>query len=329
MALAVVNQRYSWCVPLGDALAAAVPGKAPPPGPVFSAALQAQVKKFQLTRGLTPDGDPGANTWRELKAKNVVPALDDGRAAVALFEALTQMQGAKWMWLALEGATAAAPDMPTAATLATMREAIAIVAEAETAICKALPNYRQIIESAKPTSAAMAGQDSRPVLPIYGEKAVYWARLGAEPQMGVAPLALVLLPLAEGASAAVAQSVVAAAGATAAAGFAAWIATKLGAKLAQAAKTAPSSVDASGTAVGNAPGEPPKKADFSLKKVDVAGVLRRAAAILALLAGWLVGGVALVASLLPPLAAAAAAGMELALLALGALLLLGKKKRRR
>ena len=318
--LAVVGTNYPWTNPLALALAkvgAPVKGSA---GPAFSAQMLLSVKAFQKARGLTQDGDPGPNVWRELRTAGAVEPIDATRAKLALAGVLHAAQWAKIAGLV----ELQASGPPNAETL----DALALLKQAEESIIAAVPDVADIVRK-----TYSGGIKYAVALPIRGQTGVTIAQVSVDkaftPAIGAIPLVVALPFLAEATAAAVADAVVATAGTAAALGLATWIATQVGAKLGKAAEKAPTKTDiAAGEMVAQPnPGQPPQRSKWDFKDFNLKAALRQAAAFLALAAGWLVSGALMVASLLPA-AVVAAGNAALWILGLLALAVFGKKKRK-
>lgn len=274
-----------WWIPVAyKALKSA--GFSPPSAPEWTPTWKAEFKKFQKAKGLTADGIPGPNTWRQLQP--TMPVLDEGWARRILIAAMHHRDSINIM-----AVTCIATDQKPEAG----KKLLAVLAEWHDWLDK---------KGARKTLWKDAGGDPDKV----------------EGEVGVLPAIVIAGPLmiSEGAAAIAAGQVVATVGAAAAAAGAAWLAAKTIAILTKY-DWDDIEISAEGTAVTAPPAATPipptpPRNEFSFRqslKYWRGTILAGCGIMLAILTqGW-----GVVASLLPLAAAAAtAAGGGAALLLL-------------
>jgi hypothetical protein len=321
MGLAQVGGKYWWTTLATDALQRAGASASPlPAGQTWTEKHSKAAKAFQRMARLTPDGDPGPNTVRELRAVvGPMPASD--KVAAECLAQVVQAAGMTLLFLLV----CAAKGEPWAAEHG----------PAFMEICNDFGN---------------AWDDKCPA----ATKALFFHRMSeaqraeweaatktpATDDVGALPLAApLLLAGAEiSAASAAAEVTVAALGAGVALSAAAWLAEKTKGWLTVAQPTAPESVKAKGTiriappaSMSRVGTPPPPRLDFDYKDVPVRKLLKGFVRWMVLTLAWLIGGIGTVATLFGPLvtAAAGAAGAMfwLALAAIAAFFAARRRKR--
>lgn len=301
----------------------------------WDSALAAAVKKYQKDKGLTPDGIPGANTWRALGPK--LGPVTNLKAQQFLVGALKLRSMSYCLAIHAHGLTS--PDAKAFDSKYTVK-LLQILEQWDVWLQRS--GARALLwRYSWPDDKVPAGYptyDDAPASPGTRPEGHKIRRPG---ELGFLPLVVAGPPMLAGASAAgaaVTTAVVNTIGAAAAAAGAAWLGVKIGQWIQAAKDDAPATVEESSTRITIAPpadGPPPPsspKQDFTLRE-SLKKYTEMVAKLAAMLVAVLVVGFGIVATLVtagaPLVTAAAGAAGGLFWLALAAAAAFFGAKRKR